>query len=218
MCQLNLICYDGNRFNIDILNQYKPIPELIKYYTIFNKNDLPPPLHILLLIFGSYYINLEDSAKKKFKFYKYLFDGFNESLNKQLAILNNTEFNKSFIALFPASKNKLNELYNKIQNAKTSTEINISTGGAANKINKPSNEQKLEYSIIIDMELYPGTSLTPEKIKELKCDSKYNMIRKAYAEFIGKPYIVVPVYNKTNKNNQINKNNQKKSKTKKLKN
>ena len=214
----DLIKFNYNKQSIIENKINKKIQNETKYYTIFNKNDLPPPLHILLLIFGSYYINLEDSAKKKFKFYKYLFDGFNESLNKQLAILNNTEFNKSFIALFPASKNKLNELYNKIQNAKTSTEINISTGGAANKINKPSNEQKLEYSIIIDMELYPGTSLTPEKIKELKCDSKYNMIRKAYAEFIGKPYIVVPVYNKTNKNNQINKNNQKKSKTKKLKN
>ena len=93
----DLIKFNYNKQSIIENKINKKIQNETKYYTIFNKNDLPPPLHILLLIFGSYYINLEDSAKKKFKFYKYLFDGFNESLNKQLAILNNTEFNKSFI-------------------------------------------------------------------------------------------------------------------------
>ena len=63
------------------------------------------------------------------------------------------------------------------------------------------------------MELYPGTLLTPNKIKELKCNSKYNMIRKAYATFSGNPYIIPPVYNKTNKN----KDNKNQSKTKKNK-
>jgi hypothetical protein len=45
------------------------------------------------------------------------------------------------------------------------------------------------------------------------------MIRKAYADFMGKPYIIPPVYNKTNKTNKTNKINKNKdnSKTKKNK-
>ena len=53
---------------------------------------------------------------------------------------------------------------------------------------------KIAYSITIDMEVHPGTSLTPEQINESKCNNKYNAIRKAYAEFTGKPYVIPPVY------------------------
>ena len=50
------------------------------------------------------------------------------------------------------------------------------------------------------MELYPGTNLTPEQLKEASCNSKYNAIKKAYSEFIGKPYLIPPAYNRTKKN------------------
>ena len=52
------------------------------------------------------------------------------------------------------------------------------------------------------MELYPGTSIPPEEKVNLKCKSKWNSVRKAYADFLGKPYIISPVYtsNKTLKN------------------
>jgi hypothetical protein len=48
------------------------------------------------------------------------------------------------------------------------------------------------------MELHPGTSLTPQQISESKCNAKYNAIRKAFAEFTGKPYVIPPVYPKSN--------------------
>jgi hypothetical protein len=57
---------------------------------------------------------------------------------------------------------------------------------------------KIAYSITIDMELHPGTSLTPKQINESKCNSKYNAIRKAFAEFTGKPYVIPPVYPNAN--------------------
>ncbi len=37
---INLICFDGNKFDINILKKYKPLPELIKYYEIFNNFNL----------------------------------------------------------------------------------------------------------------------------------------------------------------------------------
>ena len=50
------------------------------------------------------------------------------------------------------------------------------------------------------MELHPGKELTEKQISESKCNGKYNAIRKSFAEFTGKPYIIPPVYNTTQKN------------------
>jgi hypothetical protein len=60
------------------------------------------------------------------------------------------------------------------------------------------DNSKLAYYITIDMELHPGTTITPQEQKVLKCRQKWNSVRKAYADFVGKPYIIPPVYqNKT---------------------
>ena len=248
----NLIRFNYNKQLIQEKDMIKKILNIKKYYTIFNINQLPPPLHILLLIFGSYYIKLDDENKLNFKFYKNIINGFDISIKKKIMLLNNKEFNifsNNFNTLFPGSENKLNNLYKDLQdNSKKIIEYpeindeNITNKGGYNNNNKyyqgnnnkyyqgnnnkyyqgnnkyyqsikPPEQQKLAYSITIDMELYPGTLLTSEKIKELKCNSKYNMIRKAYAIFTGNPYIIPPVYNKTNKN----KDNQNQSKTKKNK-
>jgi len=53
---------------------------------------------------------------------------------------------------------------------------------------------KLAYNITIDMELYPGTSLSSKQISEMKCNNRYNAVRKAFADFTGRPYIIPPVY------------------------
>jgi hypothetical protein len=75
-----------------------------------------------------------------------------------------------------------------------------------NKNNKNTYQPKLAYVVVIDMELYKGTTLTPEQISEAKCNSRYNAIRKAFAEFTGKPYVIPPVYpvsvNNTKKNKE----------------
>ena len=57
---------------------------------------------------------------------------------------------------------------------------------------------KIAYSIIIDIELHPGTSLTAQQINQSKCNNKYNAIRKAFAEFTGTPYVIPPVYPQKN--------------------
>lgn len=72
--------------------------------------------------------------------------------------------------------------------------------GYITKKPEDNDSSKIAYSITIDMELHPGTSLTPQQISESKCNTKYNAIRKAFAEFTGRPYVIPPVYNKTVKN------------------
>jgi hypothetical protein len=53
---------------------------------------------------------------------------------------------------------------------------------------------KLAYYVTIDMEVHPGTSIKPDEMRTLKCQQKWNAIRKAYAGFVGKPYTIPPVY------------------------
>jgi hypothetical protein len=235
----DLIRFNYNVQSVEEKGVIKKLLNIKKYYTIFNINKLLPPLHILFFIYGSYYIKLDDESKLKFSFYKNIMNGFDISIKKKIQLLNNKEFNtftNNFNHLFPG-ENRLNNLYKKLEdntNPLEHDEIEKKIGGAISYNNKnlynknlynnnnvynnknlikKTEESKIAYSIIIVMELYQGTSLTPEKLKELKCNSKYNMVRKAYATFTGNPYIIPPVYNKTNKNN----NNQKKSKTKKNK-
>jgi hypothetical protein len=67
------------------------------------------------------------------------------------------------------------------------------------------DDTQLAYYITIDLELHPGTSITPEEIKNLKCRQKWNSVRKAWSNFTGKPYIIPPVYQtKTLKNREQN--------------
>ena len=78
------------------------------------------------------------------------------------------------------------------------------------------NKTNLSYIIDVYMELHPGTTMSEEDRKGLKCNTKWNAIRKAYADFVGKPYVIPPLYKKYNnktlkvsndKNININKNN-----------
>ena len=52
----------------------------------------------------------------------------------------------------------------------------------------------LSYYITIELQLYPGTSISPEQRKGLKCNHKWNMVRNSYAQLVGKPYNIKPDY------------------------
>jgi hypothetical protein len=65
---------------------------------------------------------------------------------------------------------------------------------ARNMLTQNYTDSKLAYYITIDLELYPGTEISPEIKKQLKCRQKWNAVRKAYANFRGLPYIVQPIY------------------------
>jgi hypothetical protein len=55
-------------------------------------------------------------------------------------------------------------------------------------------DSQLAYVITIDMELRPGTSLSPAELTNAKCNGKWNSIRKSYADLVGKPYVIPPLY------------------------
>ena len=80
-----------------------------------------------------------------------------------------------------------------------------------NMIKKDEDKSAISYYITIDMELKPGTSLTPEELKNTKCNSKFNSIRKSWSELIGRPYTIPSIYTntKTMKNKEENQENNK---------
>jgi hypothetical protein len=69
------------------------------------------------------------------------------------------------------------------------------------------DDSQLAYLVTIDMELRPGTSLSPGELTNAKCNSKWNSIRKSYADLVGKPYVIPPIYNKTIKNKEETSSN-----------
>lgn len=84
------------------------------------------------------------------------------------------------------------------------------------KSEEKKDASKICYYITIDMELQKGTTLDETELKNAKCRQKWNSVRKAYANFTGKKYVIPPVYdtskNKTQKqplksNENKNKNN-----------
>jgi hypothetical protein len=52
----------------------------------------------------------------------------------------------------------------------------------------------LSYYITIELQLHPGTSISPEERKGLKCNHKWNAIKQSYAQLVGKQYNITPDY------------------------
>ena len=74
----------------------------------------------------------------------------------------------------------------------------------------PEKESSISYHITLDVEFIKGTSVTKEQIEQSKCTSKWNAVRKAFANFTGRKYVVKPVYSYdvTKKNYEgVNDNN-----------
>jgi len=209
--------YDLIRFkyytNIEIVKSKSGIREekkyKSKYYTIFSDKMLLPPIHILFLIFGSSYLGLaRQEARNNFPIYNNIMSIIYQSFTLNLLAIN---FKNNFIRFFPNSINNITNLEanlnideNRLIGGLNNSSYNYKPYGyrPSNIIKKPEERgsSKIAYTITIDMELHPGTSLTPQQISESKCNNKYNSIRKAFAEFTGRPYIIPPVYNKTVKN------------------
>jgi hypothetical protein len=86
------------------------------------------------------------------------------------------------------------------------------------KKDDPYDKSNISYYITIDMELQKGTEVTNEQLSEMKCNRRWNSVRKEYANLTGMKYVIPPVYsmipdqkNKTEKNdkntNMYTKNN-----------
>jgi hypothetical protein len=207
---------------------------LKKSKIIFDRNDNVselPPIYILFTIFGSYFssiINEED--KLNFTFKKEIMFTIQSIINNTL--YNKSYYSSFFYPVFkiyfPRSNilkpTNLIEPTKLIKPSKFSA-IEPSKGGAYPRYNpyyrptyynpqymahnmekkdKDNDNSQLAYTITIDMELRPGTSLSPEELTNAKCNSKWNSIRKSWSELSGNPYVIPPVYNKEETNKPQN--------------
>ena len=101
------------------------------------------------------------------------------------------EYYNSFKYFFPGAR---------IEEPKKGDEtVEVQTGGDNNYVTTNPDTQ-LAYEITIDLELTPGTSLSPDELKNAKCNRKLNSIRKSWSGLTGKPYVIKPIYNNTKKN------------------
>jgi len=176
--------------------QNPPKPNIIN--TIFNYtpsfNDDLPPIYILFIIYGSFYKKLTPENIPNFNFYPDIMSKIDSAVNN----------------FGPFNKIKLQEYF------QTSNNQQQMIGGEskrpyAEQVMKSASsrdDSKLAYYITIDLQVYPGTSIPPNEIENLKCDNKWNAVRKAYSKLTGTPYVIPPIYNqKTLKNKEDNSNN-----------
>ena len=166
---------------------------------IFNKINELPPVYILFILFGCAYNSLTDTSdRRNFLLYPNVMASITTTLNA-LCLDKEDENNKNFFKNFEIFFGKSYKCPEDIDNKKGGQLMN-----AARAIDgiKKNDAAKLAYYITVDMVLHPGTSITPDKLKALKCQQKWNAVRRAYAMFIGKPYIIPPIYKKTVKNRE----------------
>ena len=176
---------------------------------IYNRNNFQefPPLYILFLIYGNKYpITRNLDNKINFSLLKPFMEYIENSLNN---ILLDNRINQNYINIF--NLYFLMQQLERIQNGGTNTNKREEKSSSLTKMFKNENDSaKIAYWIKIDMELHPGTSILPEEMKNIQCRQKWNAVRKAYANMLGKPYIIPPVYeNKTLKNKEIQNNTRK---------
>jgi hypothetical protein len=204
-----------------VINKNITIKQVINKKVIFNRsssgNDLPH-IYILFTIFAAYYMNIRNPEDKaKFTFQPQIMNIIENDIYTK--IYNTAEYSSFFYPIFksyfPNSIIKLPD----VEKADTM----VAVGGAkyvpypyygkpsyypymANKImKKGDDDSQLAYYITVDLELHPGTSISAEEMKNIKCRQKWNSVRKAYADFTGKHYVITPVYQtKTIKNKQEN--------------
>jgi len=73
------------------------------------------------------------------------------------------------------------------------------------KREEQNDQSKLAFDITIGLELYPGQNISKEQLANLKCNSRWEDVRKAWSEFIGKPYVITPNYPNDQNSEKSNK-------------
>jgi hypothetical protein len=172
----------------------------IYYCAIFDKNTKKtfislPPMHILLLIYGTLYWFQTTEVKNKFPLYKDIMILIEAAVinileeNKKILEENKNIFKKNFKIVFP-NKKDINSLLPITQQGGDDESSVISKP----QIQTNSSKSKLAYSIRLFMELYPGKELPQDVLKKSKCNSKLNTINKNLADLTGKKYLPKPIY------------------------
>ena len=183
---------------------------------IFSKiGNIYPPFSIIFLIFATNYNNIKGADEKsKYQLLVFLLKSISGVFNK--IEINKTENdNKKFLELFNKYfkspflvHDKQIEIINDIQNPIFEKKMK---GGRPfpyeyrenNEVNQYDNKSNISYYITISMDLKKGTSLSNKDISDLKCNHRWNSIRKNYSDLRGLAYTILPDYtNLPNSNNK----------------
>jgi hypothetical protein len=152
-------------------------------------NDIIPPFYILFLLFSTYFLNIRQENRNTIEvFLPYMFL-INESFNKIYKFDDSLGFIRIFKETFPSTQNLL-------------------FGGQIDK-----EDTLISFYITIDMELQKGKTLSKEQMDNIKCIKGWNKVRKSFADFTGKKYVIPPVYE--NLSDKYNKKEDKNNITKK---
>jgi hypothetical protein len=165
--------------------------------SIFNKIEKSlPPIYILFIIYG-YYASRKNKTGFNFQpdFMEEIDNVINNTIMKNSSIASryNTLFKKyfpiSYIAKPSTTGGKTRRNMYNMYNMYSKTKRNKS------KDDKVVDKSQLAYYIKINLELYPGTTIPDDKFAHLKCNSKWNLVKKSYAELTGSKYSMSPFYN-----------------------
>jgi hypothetical protein len=212
--------------NVEVTTQGRKIINGETTISIFNRGsinqspDLLPPIYIIFLIYATYYRTLRSDNKREFALFEYShFMMLIDECIQRIIDRHDDVFISIYNLLFPFYSIRQQSMlqiggyspqyrYQSQQPYRYNpyrypTQYLKPVQQSMVKKNNDYDTSKLAYSITIDMELYPGTKIPEDQLKKLKCTSKWNAVRKAWADFTGKPYIIKPVYSML-ENKQIN--------------
>jgi hypothetical protein len=178
--------------------------------TIFERrSNILPPFYIVFLLFSLFYLRLPPADKELVTLFINFFKAIQNSFNSIITTPVSSDKNiTNFITNF---ENYFGPIRREILGGATN---NNGTGSSRflKKEDKQDNIQ-ISFHITIDMELQKGTTLSKEQISNIKCIKGWNKVRKSFAEFTGKKYVVPPVYenlsDKYSKKEDINKDKEK---------
>lgn len=180
--------------------------------TIFNKNDnIIPPFYIIFLIFAIFFVKLMPIDKEKvILFTNFLYaiqNSYNIIINTPIITDKNVEtFKNNYQDYFgPIHREMLGGMLEGVEN-------NLNNTGSSKFLKKEEKQDNVQISfhITIDMELQKGAKLSKEQISDIKCTKAWNKVRKSFADFTGRKYVIPPVYD--NLSDKYNKKEEPKDK------
>ena len=175
--------------------------------TIFNRgNEIVPPFYIIFLLFSVFYIKLSPPDKAMVMLFLNFFKSIQKSFNSIMDEIMSSDRNiANFITNF---ENYFGPIKREILGGATNNML-------SSKILKNNDDHdniQISFHITIDMELQKGTTLSKEQISNIKCIKGWNKVRKSFANFTGKKYVIPPIYE--NLSDKYNKNEDKEEKDK----
>jgi hypothetical protein len=178
--------------------------------TIFERrSNILPPFYIVFLLFSLFYIRLQPVDKELVTLFINFFKAIQNSFNNIIITPESSDKNiTSFITNF---ENYFGPIKREILGGATNN-----NGTASSKFLKKEDNQdsiQISFHITIDMELQKGTTLSKKQISNIKCIKAWNKVRKSFAEFSGRKYVIPPVYD--NLSDKYNEKEENKNTTKK---